>query len=73
MAFVPGHIQKRNTHIAPFDFDNALFQSLWNPNRPNPFLTYTRYYISDHRPLWAEFQSRHDYQAQIFSNEASRA
>jgi endonuclease/exonuclease/phosphatase family metal-dependent hydrolase len=56
MAFVPGDIQKRNTNIAPFDFDNALFRTLWNPNRPDPFLTYTRYHISDHRPLWAEFR-----------------
>ena len=23
---------------------------------PLPFLAYTRYYVSDHRPLWAEFR-----------------
>lgn len=56
LAFFPGKTKEFNQRIGPFDFDNALFQDLWNPNRPSPFLAYTRYYISDHRPLWAEFK-----------------
>jgi hypothetical protein len=40
-----------------FDFDGALFQSLWNdPQRTqSQFRGYVKYHISDHRPLWAEF------------------
>ncbi len=56
MAFLPGVTQERNERIEPFDFDNAVFGELWNPRRPAPFLAYTRYYLSDHRPLWAEFR-----------------
>jgi endonuclease/exonuclease/phosphatase family metal-dependent hydrolase len=56
MAFFPGETREFNERISPFDFDNALFRDLWNPERPGPFLTYVRYYISDHRPLWAEFK-----------------
>ena len=56
MAFFPGQTQEFNERIGPFDFDNAVFRQLWDPKRPGPFLTYTRYYLSDHRPLWAEFR-----------------
>lgn len=56
MAFFPGRTKEFNERIGPFDFDNAVFRKLWNPKRPAPFLAYTRYYISDHRPLWAEFR-----------------
>jgi endonuclease/exonuclease/phosphatase family metal-dependent hydrolase len=56
VAFFPGTTQERNEGVAPFDFDNAVFAELWNPKRPGPFLTYTRYYLSDHRPLWAQFR-----------------
>lgn len=55
MAFLPGATRERNERISPFDFDNAVFAELWNPRRPAPFLAYNRYYLSDHRPLWAEF------------------
>jgi endonuclease/exonuclease/phosphatase family metal-dependent hydrolase len=41
--------------IAPFDFDNVLFRGLWRSARPKTFLAYMRYYVSDHRPVWAEF------------------
>jgi endonuclease/exonuclease/phosphatase family metal-dependent hydrolase len=47
---------KQPTRVEPFDFDNAVFRGLWDPNDPDPFLIYTRYYLSDHRPLWAEFE-----------------
>jgi endonuclease/exonuclease/phosphatase family metal-dependent hydrolase len=47
---------KQPTRVEPFDFDNAVFRGLWDPNNPDRFLIYTRYYLSDHRPLWAEFE-----------------
>jgi endonuclease/exonuclease/phosphatase family metal-dependent hydrolase len=56
LAFFPGETKEFNERIGPFDFDNALFRDLWEPRRPAPFLAYTRYYVSDHRPLWAEFR-----------------
>jgi hypothetical protein len=42
-----------------FDFDGALFQDLWNdPQRTETqFRAFTRFHLSDHRPLWAEFQT----------------
>lgn len=36
------------------DFDTALFPDLYQA-RPTGFFQYTRYYLADHRPLWAEF------------------
>ena len=40
-----------------FDFDGALFPDLWDARPPTQFLAYSRFHISDHRPLWAEFQT----------------
>jgi len=39
-----------------FEFDGALFKGLWERNDTELFNAYVRYYISDHRPLWAEFK-----------------
>lgn len=55
IAFFPGEMEELNQQVGTFDFDNALFRDLWNAKRPQPFFAYTRYYVSDHRPLWAEF------------------
>lgn len=55
MAFFPGKTKEFNKRIAPLDFDNALFRGLWESARTTTFLAYTRYYLSDHRPVWAEF------------------
>jgi hypothetical protein len=60
IAFFPGVTQARFTGACNvFDFDGALFQDLWNdPERTaKHFLGYTRYHISDHRPLWTEFRT----------------
>lgn len=38
-----------------YDFDGALFRTLWEGRPLKDFLAYMRYYVSDHRPLWAEF------------------
>lgn len=52
-----GETHEFNERIDTFDFDNALFRHLWDPQQPAPFFRYTRYYISDHRPLWAQFRT----------------
>ncbi len=57
IAFFPGETQAEYTgHSGVFDLDGALFKSLWETRGQGDFLTYMRYYISDHRPLWAEFR-----------------
>jgi hypothetical protein len=40
-----------------FDYDGAIFPSLWNngANTKN-FNAYLRYYISDHRPMWVQLK-----------------
>jgi endonuclease/exonuclease/phosphatase family metal-dependent hydrolase len=38
------------------DFDGAVFKDLWDPANPARFQSYVRYYLSDHRPYWAEFR-----------------
>ncbi|MDQ3758367.1 MAG: endonuclease/exonuclease/phosphatase family protein [Actinomycetota bacterium] len=57
IAFFPGETEEFNQAIGVFDFDNCLFREHWNPAQPAPFLAYCRYYVSDHRPLWAEFKT----------------
>jgi endonuclease/exonuclease/phosphatase family metal-dependent hydrolase len=56
IAFFPGETEEYNQAIGVFDFDSCLFREHWNANQPAPFLAYCRYYLSDHRPLWAEFR-----------------
>lgn len=55
VAFFPSETTEL-TATDVFDFDNALFRGLWDdPSRTEAqFLAYTRYYVSDHRPLWTE-------------------
>lgn len=55
IAFFPGATSRDFTGSnGVFDFDGALFRRLWDTS-PGDFAGYTRYYISDHRPMWAEF------------------
>jgi endonuclease/exonuclease/phosphatase family metal-dependent hydrolase len=57
VAFFPGETQTEFTgNIGVFDFDGALFRTLWRTRTPQEFFAYVRYYVSDHRPLWAEFR-----------------
>jgi hypothetical protein len=39
-----------------FDFDGAVFRALWGETKAqqSKFRSYVRYYLSDHRPLWAQ-------------------
>jgi exonuclease III len=38
-----------------FDFDGAVFRDLWQGRSQDDFFRFIRYYLSDHRPLWAKF------------------
>jgi len=56
IAFFPGETQDQFTgSMGVFDFDGALFKTLWESRGKTDFLTYLRYYVSDHRPMWADF------------------
>jgi endonuclease/exonuclease/phosphatase family metal-dependent hydrolase len=58
IAFFPGDTKKRFTgQMNVFDFDGALFADLYEQRPGKQFRAYTRYHISDHRPLWAEFRT----------------
>jgi len=54
VAYFPG--ESRNlvdSSVGIFDFDGAIFPSLWNDGKGKKrFDAYLRYYISDHRPMW---------------------
>lgn len=57
IMFFPGQTREEFTgRMGIFDFDGAIFRRLWEARRPTQFLAYLRYYISDHRLLWAEFR-----------------
>jgi endonuclease/exonuclease/phosphatase family metal-dependent hydrolase len=57
IAFFPGSTKERFTKkMGVFDFDGVVFRELWETHTKNQFRSYLRYYISDHRPLWAEFR-----------------
>lgn len=62
IAFFPGKTKNDYTgKMGVFDFDNTVFKDLWsekNKKRQKKFFQYVRYYIADHRPLWAEFQRK---------------
>jgi len=58
IAFFPGDTKDRFTgQMNVFDFDGALFADLYAQRGIQPYLSYARYHISDHRPLWAEFST----------------
>ncbi len=57
VAFFPSETQQEFTgNSGVFDFDGALFRTLWEERTPQEFFSYVRYYVSDHRPLWAQFR-----------------
>lgn len=59
IMFFPGKTDDEFTgNIGVFDFDGAIFRGLWDdPHRTDgDFKAYVRYYISDHRPLWAQYR-----------------
>jgi hypothetical protein len=60
IAFFPSRTDENfSGNMGVFDFDNALFKTLWSDRsrkKQKQFFQYIRYYIADHRPLWAEFK-----------------
>ncbi len=56
IAFLPGTTKKWFHNVkGVFDFDKVIFPKLWdNGKGKKQFLAYLRYYISDHRPMWAQ-------------------
>lgn len=56
MAVFPGPMQSAIQQTGVFDFDSAVFPGLWGKTEKeqNKFQSYVKYYLSDHRPLWAE-------------------
>ncbi|HEX6602251.1 MAG TPA: endonuclease/exonuclease/phosphatase family protein [Solirubrobacterales bacterium] len=59
MAVFPGPMEDAIEQSGVFDFDGALFGDLWGESKAqqNKFRSYVRYYVSDHRPLWAQLRS----------------
>lgn len=56
IAFFPAETKNDFTgQKGVFDFDAVVFADLWQQDEGD-FRTYTRYYVSDHRPMWAEFR-----------------
>ena len=55
IAVTPG-LKTRVTDIGVFDFDGAIFSNIYNPAAPGYWRTCAKYYISDHRPLWMQFE-----------------
>jgi len=58
MALFPGAVQDALERVGVFDFDGAVFEDLWSRDEKQQrrFRDYVKYYLSDHRPLWAELR-----------------
>ena len=58
IAFFPGTSASFTGRTGVFDFDSAVFPDLWEPTKAGrkKFNAFVRYYLSDHRPLWAEIK-----------------
>lgn len=56
IAFFPGETGDDFVTSGVFDFDGCLFRDLWEERDEKDFKAFCRYYISDHRPLWAQFR-----------------
>jgi endonuclease/exonuclease/phosphatase family metal-dependent hydrolase len=56
IAFFPKMDSHYTKSTGVFDFDTVIFKKLWEAETPARFNAYLRYYISDHRPLWAKFK-----------------
>lgn len=68
LAFFPSRTGDDFVEMGVFDFDKAVFTDLWPPNdlpsserkpKVENFFKYIRYYMADHRLLWAEFKRAH--------------
>lgn len=57
LAFMPDEAGSRYVESGVFDFDGAVFSDLWQRESPELFEEFTRFHISDHRPIWASFRT----------------
>ena len=60
IMFFPGDTGENFTgQCGVVDFDGAVFRKLWNDRTKTEvqFRGYVKYYLSDHRPYWAEFRA----------------
>lgn len=57
IAFFPGETGSDFVRSGVFDFDGALFEHLWETRSRRDFMAFMRYFISDHRLLWAQFST----------------
>jgi len=55
MLVVPG-LYRRITEMGVFDFDGIIFNNIYDRRTPGYWRTCTKYYISDHRPLWMQLR-----------------
>lgn len=66
MTFAPTDLGQKVTAYGVFDFDNAIFKSLWNDleqqlgaaKAVTRFNQHIRHHVSDHRPLWIQLDVR---------------
>ena len=49
---ISGHI----ANMGVFDFDEVLFSDIWNRATPGYWRRCTKYYESDHRPVWMQLR-----------------
>jgi endonuclease/exonuclease/phosphatase family metal-dependent hydrolase len=58
IMFFPGDTDQKFTGASGVvDFDGAVFRDLWKLRTKAQFQAYVKYYLSDHRPYWAEFRA----------------
>lgn len=55
LAFFPREAGEAFVQQGVFDFDGAVFRDLWEQRTEQEFDAFLRYHISDHRPIWAQF------------------
>lgn len=55
IAVTPG-LKRKIKEKGVFDFDGALFSSIYDKARSSRWRTCAKYYISDHRPLWIQLE-----------------
>ena len=55
IALFPGETQDHFRGPGVYDYDGAVFETLYEDRGPDDFLASCHCYTSDHRPLWAEF------------------
>ena len=58
VVFFPGETMNEFVEAGVFDFDGAVFRTLWGNRGEKDFLAYVRYYLSDHRPPVGPVQNR---------------